>query len=94
MKRLQSSQKQTTPTSSTAYDSPHSSPNSQQKDELSWLDLVALAPEGKQAVDTVKKGWDEAVGKTGGVSDGEGGKAKENTISTKELSYRIHGMCL
>ena len=89
MKTLQSSQKQTSPTSYMA--SPRSSPNSQRKDKLSWLDLAELAPEGKQALHKVKNGWDGVLGKTGGVVYGEEVKVKKNTISTKELLHRIHG---
>ena len=70
---------------------PYSSPNRQLKDELIQLNLDIPFPGSKQTVNTVKNGLDEAVGKGEGVIDGEGGKVKKYTMSTKEFVDQVHG---
>ena len=50
------------------------------------LDLMSLAPEQKQVVSTVKRGWSE-----GGGAAQEGEKNGESTISMKEIARKMHG---
>lgn len=88
-----SSSKQT-PHSSTPLASANGPPGSQRRDKLSWLDLIALAPERKQAVSAVQKGWSgEAGGVIGGGGGGDAGDGgvKDSELNSKELSHRVHG---
>jgi hypothetical protein len=57
------------------------------------LDLMSLAPEQKQEVSTVKRGWSEG----GVVTTKEGGVKAEKaaeTLSVKEIARKMHGECV
>lgn len=54
---------------------------------LPELDLTSLAPEQKQVVSGVKRGWDREEGRE------KGGDKVDTGPSIKELSRKIHGKC-
>ena len=56
--------------------------------KLPQLDLTSLAPEQKQVVSGVKKGWPEGAGAVGGAKEEEEVGSSE---SIKDLSHKIHG---
>lgn len=76
---------------------PSSSPSIRSKSSgkenkaLAQLDLMSLAPENKQVVSAVKRGWSE-----GGVVTPEGGEVRmekpaESAINVKEIARKMHG---
>lgn len=82
-----------TSTDSTPSSSPsiHSKSSGKENRALGQVDLMSLAPENKQVVSAVKRGWSEGGGVTPEGGEVKAEKPAETATSIKEIARKMHG---